>query len=193
MSLPPPDEWTQRPLLLRWSPRPMGSSNPKTGELLKINSERTIPFETELFKGEFHLSIRYTNNSEFDPWGPGKFCEGRQRKIVVYVQGQFKKKLSFDDVFFGFVWPKPLKPPKGAGIAMSVCESFSPGTISDIHAEEPYLLNMIAGGADNVHVWRPEDPPEAKLPAGVPNSVYERAAGDMPKFKSMKERAKWMN
>ena len=193
MSLPPLEEWHQRPLLMRWTPQELDDAAPAPGTVLKINSEKTIPFETALFKGNFHMSVRYTDNSEVDPWGEGQVCHGRKRKIVAYLNGEFKKKLAFDDVFFGFVWPRPLDPPNGIQLAMNVCARFSPGTISDIHADKPYLLNLVAGGADNVHIWKPGDPIEEKLDPSVPHALFERPAGDLPKFKNMKERAKWMS
>eukprot|EP01059_Diplonema_ambulator_P034341 TRINITY_DN7630_c0_g1_i3.p1 TRINITY_DN7630_c0_g1~~TRINITY_DN7630_c0_g1_i3.p1 ORF type:complete len:1034 (+),score=242.93 TRINITY_DN7630_c0_g1_i3:32-3103(+) len=192
-NVPPLEEWSQRPLILRWSTRNKDGDSPKPGAVLKINSERTIPFETDLFKGVFHLSIRYVDNCEYDPWGPGGHNEGRKRKVVAYVQGEFKKRLAFDDVMFGFIWDKPLSPPRGIGVAMKVCEAFSPGTVSDVVCDKPYMLNIIAGGADSIHIWKPGDPAGEKLDPTLPHFLFERPGGDLPKFSGMKERAKWMH
>eukprot|EP01061_Rhynchopus_euleeides_P016486 TRINITY_DN27784_c0_g1_i1.p1 TRINITY_DN27784_c0_g1~~TRINITY_DN27784_c0_g1_i1.p1 ORF type:complete len:556 (+),score=67.69 TRINITY_DN27784_c0_g1_i1:150-1817(+) len=188
-TLPPVEEWQQNPLMLRWSP--LSKYNPL--EEVPINARRTIPFETELFKGHFHLAIRYCPESEVDPWEKGSWCYGKQRKIVVYVSGEFKKRLSFDEVLFGFEWGGPLSPPKGIGLAMQVCEHFSPGLDADVTCEKPYMFNTLAGGADYVHVWKPGDNPADKLDPNRAYTLHERNAGDLPKFKHMRDRARWMS
>ena len=187
-TLPPVEEWPQRPLLLRWSPK----SEYKPLEEVAINGLKTVPFETALFKGNFHLAVRYCPNSEIDPWEEGRWCHGKQRKIIVFVSGEFKKRLAYDEVMFGFEWEGPLSPPKGIGLAMKVCEKFSPGLMADVTCDRPYMFNIIAGGTDNLHIWSPGDPESEKLDSTTAHLLHERGTPEMPKFGHMRERAKWM-
>eukprot|EP01063_Lacrimia_lanifica_P023039 TRINITY_DN30546_c0_g1_i1.p1 TRINITY_DN30546_c0_g1~~TRINITY_DN30546_c0_g1_i1.p1 ORF type:complete len:565 (+),score=169.79 TRINITY_DN30546_c0_g1_i1:44-1696(+) len=193
-ALPPAEEWPQRPLMLRCSPKPGVMHTPGAGAPALVNTHESYPFETDLFKGHFHLSVRYAKNAQLDPWQEGQWMHGKNRKVALWVQGEFKKRLRFDEVYLGFVWDEALAPPRGSKTVMDMCDYFSPGTIHDICSDkEPYVLNLLAGAADAVHMWQEGEPPADKLDPKKPTLVPERNAGGMPNFNNMKQRAKWMH
>eukprot|EP01059_Diplonema_ambulator_P001053 TRINITY_DN10810_c0_g1_i1.p1 TRINITY_DN10810_c0_g1~~TRINITY_DN10810_c0_g1_i1.p1 ORF type:complete len:427 (+),score=81.73 TRINITY_DN10810_c0_g1_i1:38-1318(+) len=153
--LPPVTGWPHRPLLFRVaSDAPMLCEG---GVNLPLNSTKATPFESTLFVGEMLLRIRGVPNGAEDPWS-GVY-QGKKRTMAVIVQGQFKKRISYNDAKSGFECSKPLSVSILAKTAIAMCKVVQPGLESDVSGPKPYVRNFLAASADALTVSPPGTTP----------------------------------
>ena len=57
-----------------------------------LNSRAGVPFETDLFQGHVLVLLRPEKPEQQDPYWNEKIWKHKQRRIIVQVQGKFKKK-----------------------------------------------------------------------------------------------------
>jgi len=141
--VPPVSTWIHSPLLIRAAPhvphKVDGIKCTATSQL-RVNKV-PIPFETDLFKGV--AMIRVANLSD----SPKGYFKGRNRKLQVAIQGQFKKKTRFDKVFSGqeFYQKIPSLPPKRVvDTVFSLLSSKLPPTfLQDVFADKPFFLSPL--------------------------------------------------
>lgn len=83
-----------------------------------------------------------------------KYFTEKKRVTAVYVQGQFKKSLSFANVWTGQTFEKKLMLPAKwiIRIGLKFLQSIAPGLKAKIHIESPYLLTPLAAAAQTLHV-----------------------------------------
>eukprot|EP01062_Namystynia_karyoxenos_P065793 TRINITY_DN5978_c0_g2_i1.p1 TRINITY_DN5978_c0_g2~~TRINITY_DN5978_c0_g2_i1.p1 ORF type:complete len:582 (+),score=133.49 TRINITY_DN5978_c0_g2_i1:102-1748(+) len=192
MTLPPLEQWPQRPLFMRFAPDHPGPEG-KQGAWVPINSLQMTPFETPDFVGAVHVAVRGAPNSQVDLWAPGEMWDGRNRRFVFTFRGRFKRRFRFDEVEMGCKWHKALAPPRGIGVAMNVCTKFCPGLRTDVcHPTDPYVLNILPAIADALHCWKNGDPPEERFRTDRVAVVTERGTGSLPNFKNVRERMRWL-
>jgi len=117
-SLPPPDTWPDRPLLLRKSAMVHGTSSSDAGFEAKAKAEAEaeavemdrarcqlgVPFavETELFVGHAVLRLRSTPGCE-------EYFAGKARRTSFVVSGRFKRTLPFAQLYTGQEFERALK------------------------------------------------------------------------------------
>merc|ERR1740130_307352 len=107
-SLPPPEAWPNRPLLLRRSAVAHGSSasdSSDASDSREVCSEQLgVPFaiETELFVGHAVLRLRSTPGCE-------EYFAGKARRTSFVVSGRFKRPLSFAQLYTGQEFEQELR------------------------------------------------------------------------------------
>eukprot|EP00755_Sulcionema_specki_P039815 Sspe_Gene.24636::Locus_9797_Transcript_6_10_Confidence_0.233_Length_2781::g.24636::m.24636 len=157
--------WPHRPVLCRWA---SGKSvRMYSADSIPLNPAAPHPFETAVFKGRAVMCVRDAPNCATNPWAPGERFATKRRKLVLTIQGRFKRRLRFDEAECGLMWTRALSNLPWAVIvnsAETVIATLSPGAKANIRAESyPHFLNLLAAGADSIHIWDPaNDPPEER-------------------------------
>ena len=125
-------------------------------ECIPINSRKATPFETSLFKGHVSMNIRGVSGAESDPWAAGERFHGKKRKVVLTVQGHFKRRVLRSEVKCGMVWKSALTNLPWSFVlnaAENVILAFSPGATSNLSSPTgPGFMNYLLAGVDSMHV-----------------------------------------
>jgi len=191
----PPLNWPQHPVLWRFGAMHPG---PDRYRVLTMNTDTMIPFESPLFKGYVHASVRTEELlplSQKDFWADGGMWHGKRRRFVLTFTGRFKRRLKCSELYCGMEWDRQLFPPRGFGMAQAVGPRFCPGLTIDCYSKErPYLKNTLISFIDTLHHWRKGDSEEDRYKAGRKGkpmtAVWERGYGRLPNYKQGKDRAK---
>lgn len=138
-----PENWPHRPCLLRMPASYSFQRRLDNGssEMLPMNEAGPFSFESDLFVGAAWVRIAGTSDV-----GPDYF-NGRRRRVQAVIQGQFKREFRFSDLLTGQMFQKPLQnmPPSAVIKAvMAIVKRLSPGLRSDLMADKPYSVNILA-------------------------------------------------
>ena len=154
------EEFPYRPVNCRFGTALGGKVTMESPESIPINAAKPVPFETKLFKGQMTICVRGAPKTETDPWAKGGRFEGKKRKVVLTIQGKFKKRLCRNEVQCGLVWKSPLTNLPWAFVlnaAENLILAFSPGATSNLSAaSEPHFLNSLLAGVDGLNAAQTE-------------------------------------
>ena len=146
--LPPLEEWRHHPLLLRVNKSLVNTevlNKDMDRNNLPINWSTPIEFESPYFKGRIVVYIAGLENS------PDSIFAGRRRQLQTVVQGRFKKEVSFNDVFTGQEWFRPLLNLPSiwfVNLVVSILSAVSPTmAASGITSDKPKLLAKLASSS----------------------------------------------
>eukprot|EP00923_Selenidium_pygospionis_P017962 GHVN01031521.1.p1 GENE.GHVN01031521.1~~GHVN01031521.1.p1 ORF type:complete len:324 (+),score=8.90 GHVN01031521.1:83-1054(+) len=193
---PPPSEWPDRPLYLRFNEN-MKEGTSKTGWKLPEAPLQINPgpqniaavheFETPLFKGRLAIRIAEVTNSNNTC-----YFNGRKRLMATCVQGMFKEPLKFNDVFTGQLFEKPffrLPPSWLTKLVFRLVRKLNPGTEEDVHCSRPYIVSPIVAAAQTLNISDPNED-GCELPNLLTGEIQEdtRLLGDGFNFRSARGR-----
>ena len=161
-----PALWPNNPVMIRISDSamPSGSSESKRLELSKPihihkpgNPEVSeIEFESDLFIGKMYIII------EGLPDSPHSYFRRKLRKFQSVIQGKFKKRTQFSNVYTGQVLEERVTQLPAKWIVRSALKLFSnlqPAIKVNLNGDKPYLLSPLASAAQKIIVSRPGDEP----------------------------------
>lgn len=144
--LPPPSEWSHRPLYIT------SSKSTAVSDGSTIQPSVPFHFESELFVGTAIIRIATVEASSEDASTDDTDSppESKQHRFQVAVQGRFKEPVNVGDVMTGQEFEKNLRnlPPwwmVEAGSA--VIRSLSPSVELDLSSDRPRMLANLAGTA----------------------------------------------
>lgn len=156
--LPPLDEWKHRPLLMRVNKAVVNTeilNADMDQNNLPINGNTPIEFESPYFKGRMVVYIAGLDDS------PDSIFAGRRRRLQTVVQGRFKKEVSFNDVFTGQEWFRPLLNLPSiwfVNLVVSILSAVSPTMkASGITSAKPKLLSKLASSSQVICISPDED------------------------------------
>ncbi|GBG28823.1 Hypothetical Protein FCC1311_050442 [Hondaea fermentalgiana] len=145
-TLPHPDYWPDKPLLLRESMIHHGwDAETNVGKPLPTNGV-SFPFETDLFAGSAMFRMRGLSTAS-------DYFEGRARLSSIVVTGTFKQEVSFQDAMTGQEFCKPVKSPSSLLVKplLSFFRLLAP--LLQIHVgNQTYMLSPLAQTAQAIHV-----------------------------------------
>ena len=133
-----------------------------TTKCLSYNNFVGNEIETPLFKGTMIVLLRncvVRDNDDKRRRLVDKYFAHKKRVTAVYIQGRFKKQLSFAHVWTGQSFAKKLKLPAQwiIRIGLKFLKSIAPGLSAKIHIDTPYLLTPLAAAAQTLHVSAGEE------------------------------------
>ena len=76
------------------------------------------------------------------------------------IQGQFKERLSCDDVWIGDIYDKPLNIFPLVRVAIPIFKRLVPGIILKIFSKKPRVMMLMGGEARTISVHTPGDEPD---------------------------------
>ena len=169
--LPDVETWDHRPLFLK---------------IGKLKSKKSLPicsaieFETDMFKGRFMIRIRDAPNTEQD------YFKGKRRTKQIVIQGQFKERVSCDNVWMGDTYDKPLNVSSLVYLAMPIFKRLVPGVIMDLFSEKPRVVMLMGGEARTISVDKPGQEPD------ITGELPERNIERIGIFESIKDRKRML-
>ncbi|GAB5361452.1 hypothetical protein AAMO2058_000714200 [Amorphochlora amoebiformis] len=221
-ALPPPDTWSSRPLLFRKAAYvhkiPSSVMSPAWGRFEEVKEDKylafkkTCPgeacqgslaintnvfdFESEYFKGKAILRLPSEDTK--------KYFEGKNRKSSMLIQGKFKKKIGFRDVYTGQEFCHPVKSPGYlvTKAALAVFKTLSPSMEANIIAEnnkemipnETYFMSPLAGTASVIQVTDEKNKPPLNSTIRILEDL-SALGGDfeesLKKYPDMEKRIAW--
>ena len=149
--LPPPEAWSDRPLLLRADSRVHESS------ATQLRLGTAFRLRSALFQGQ--AVVQVSGASETDD---RQYFRGRQRRMCFVVKGRFLRRIPCDDVVCGQEFERPLgrlPPELLLRPVIAALQWMCPQIRMDIHAQRPYLMTPICGTAQQMRV----DVPASKV------------------------------
>ena len=161
-----PASWPNNPIMIRMSDAmlPSSISESKKIEMSKIiqihkpgNPEASeIPFESDLFIGKAYIIIDGLADS------PHSYFKRKNRKFQFVIQGQFKQRTPFCNVYTGQVLDEPVNqlPAKWlVRTALNLLSKFQPAIKVNLIGNKPYILSPLAAAAQKIIVSKPGDEP----------------------------------
>lgn len=130
----------------------------------RFNDFVPFPIETDLFRGVIMILAR--NAPSAYPSRIEHYFRGKKRVTAVFVQGRFKRTVSFDRVLTGQTFGRPLKHLPGRwilDIALTFLRSIAPVLRIDLFSKTPYILTPLASAAQTIHVSDARGPPPPDL------------------------------
>ncbi|CAK9091110.1 Uncharacterized protein SCF082_LOCUS42929 [Durusdinium trenchii] len=163
-TLPHPQVWPTRPLLLRESRVHLGWDDLSSGKPLPTGGE-VCEFETALFKGRMMFRMHTLEAA-------ASYFEGKARLSSVVITGQFKEQLPFSEVQTGQEFCKPVRQPPSL-ITNAVVRFFRTlAPLLQVHVgQQTYFLSPMAQTVQTMHI----SDSEVEL---RPDTVVEENFGD---------------
>eukprot|EP01041_Mallomonas_annulata_P005164 gene5164-10325_t len=161
-TLPPPEIWPNRPILIRRTEAEKEEERRKDELLQPLcihcpDTERSeLSIDTDLFVGKAHIMIADL------PDAPVEYFRKRQRRFVSTVQGQFKRPMSFASVYTGHAFTTPLEnlPPKWLlNAALQMVYAIQPGLQVNLEGSEPYAVSPLISTSKTIVVSRVGEEP----------------------------------
>lgn len=157
--------WPHRPIYLQADKKTMcDDERVERDGPLPIGEE--IHFETDLFKGKILFRIR--NIVSNVPKDHTEYFKGKQRYKHISIQGRFKKRFKFSDVWYGDVYEKPQNIPRiMSKLIYPIFQYFSPGVVMDFSSKEPNkqkIIVVLAGDAQTISINTPGEEPDITNP-----------------------------
>jgi hypothetical protein len=179
-SLPHPDLWPYRPLLLRESSVHMGWSADSTAPPLPIDG-RSVPVETALVKGHMCFRIRGVGGAVV-----AKYFEGRNRLSSFVVSGRFKQALAFEDVQTGQEFCHPVKQPSSflSAAIVRFFKLIAPLLRVQV-GEQTFMFSPLMQAAQIVHVG---DAPYELGPSANPEENFAAVELGKPSMTAVQRR-----
>ena len=128
-----------------------------TKKCISYNDFVANEIETSLFKGTITVLLRNCVLRDDDRKRRNrvdKYFAHKKRVTAVYIQGRFKRSLSFAHVWTGQSFAKNLKLPAQwiIRLGLKFLKSIAPALAAKIHIDSPYLLTPLAAAAQTLHV-----------------------------------------
>uniref|UniRef100_A0A061R667 Domain of unknown function at the cortex 1 domain-containing protein n=1 Tax=Tetraselmis sp. GSL018 TaxID=582737 RepID=A0A061R667_9CHLO len=179
-SLPPCEAWPDFPVLLRTEPGAGMRTQTQDGILRVAEKEY---FETEIFKGCIVIRASGLSSSE-----PGQFGS-RKRKLQIVVQGKFKQKVFYSEVYSGQEFARPFTHPPPSWLVslfITVARTVSPCyKLVGPREPRPGITGLLVGLAQSICVSEPGQEPD---PMGIPYEDTDLLGPEFPKdFSSRKK------
>lgn len=151
-------------LYVRVTPQyiPTRSDNAELDQLIYVNDdENPILINNEHFTGYVVFRVR-----NFHGWTPldektGRpklpildcphYFDGHKRTFGLHVSGRFRKPWSGDDIMFGTFFDRPIKLPRGSGIALAFAQRIDPSMTYE-NNDTPYICSPIICAMNTVHI-----------------------------------------
>mmetsp|Transcript_17365 Transcript_17365/g.20443 ORF Transcript_17365/g.20443 Transcript_17365/m.20443 type:complete len:455 (-) Transcript_17365:39-1403(-) len=169
-NLSPKQSWPHKPVLFRWSSsagevKLSSPSNPSVHPLdpIVINAE-PVDFETSLFIGKVMIRVsNVPNTSSESQENMKEYFKNRSRTLQICIQGKFKKRICFNQVYSGQEFARPLKrmpPRRVVKWSFNFLRSRLPDSFAaDLFAPLPYYIAPLILAAKVVRA-DVSDPPD---------------------------------
>ena len=174
--------WMNRPLY--FIPGKDTSSSTKRQEDGSLPLHAPVDFDGELFSGKISMRVRNLPSSSTDKENKAYFQKKRRTKQIV-IQGQFKERISCDNMWFGDIYEKPLNISSVANLAIPMIRRLIPGVQLDFF-ENPRVMVLLGGESRTISIDKPGNEPN------VLGELREHNIEACGKFMSLDHRRKML-
>lgn len=154
--LPNIEDWENRPLYFTTGKGTSSSTKRQDDGSLPLQAP--VEFDGELFKGKIFIRVRNLPSLNTTKENNTYFETKRRTKQVV-IQGQFKERISCDNVWFGDIYEKPLNISSVANLAIPIIRRLIPGVKLDF-CDNPRIIVLLGGESRTISIDRPGDEPK---------------------------------
>ena len=181
--LPNIHRWINRPLFFK--PGKGTSSSTKRQEDGSLPFHTPVDFDGDLFSGKIFMRVRNLTSSTDNDNDNDTYFQKRRRTKQIIIQGQFKERISCDNVWFGDTYEKPLNISSVANLAIPMIRRLIPGVQIDF-VENPRVMVLLGGESRTVSVDTPGNEPN------VMGEMRENNTKSFGNFLSLKHRRKML-
>lgn len=177
--LPNIEDWENRPLYFTTGKGTSSSTKRQDDGSLPLHAP--VEFDGELFIGKIFIRVRNFNTRENNA-----YFETKRRTKQVVIQGQFKERISCDNVWFGDIYEKPLNIISSvANLAIPIIRRLIPGVNVDF-CDNPRIIVLLGGESRTISIDRPGDEPK------MTEELKEHNTNVFGEFRSLNHRRKML-
>lgn len=122
------------------------------GEYISLNEDaKPMWFETKLFVGRMVMRVKHAENAP-----QTRYFDSNKRLFSCQIEGMFKQRICTNNVYFVVSFPKRIKFPDTAKIALKIHKALKPGLQEDLTSDAPFAMTHFITMVPKLEVRTPE-------------------------------------